>query len=347
MPADAYLRNWIFLSTGICFFGPRRAAHWLGGGKDGASHPKKPMKDAQVSRTSLVMSLMRGIHTRFDHPALIDDTWAERFVPDTERAAILSSRGVRVEDFESLNAALAAALPKSPAYPSAILRTRWTEDALQAAIANGICQYVIIGAGMDSFALRRPDFAKGVQVIEVDHPATQSFKRERLRVAEVEIPPTLDFVAVDLSTNDLGTALKRSTYRKDRLAFFSWLGVTMYLTRDANLATLKAIAGCSAPGSELAFSYIDQREFDPILQSKESKSVQSTVGALGEVWISGFDPAELGADLRSVGFTLEEDIDGEQISKRYYGNSKDALRPLATNHYARARVAAESHARAA
>ena len=180
-------------------------------------------------------------------------------------------------------------------------------------MANGIRQYVIIGAGMDSFALRRPDFAKGVQVIEVDHPATQSFKRERLRVAEVQVPPTLDFVAVDLSTSDLGTALKRSTYRKDRPAFFSWLGVTMYLTRNENLATFKAIAGCSAPGSELAFGYIDQREFDSALQSKESKSVQSRAGALGEVWKSGFDPAVLGADLHNLGFTLEEDLDGEQI----------------------------------
>ena len=143
---------------------------------------------------------------------------------------------------------------------------------------------------MDSFALRRPDFAKGVQVIEVDHPATQSFKRERLRVAEVQVPPTLDFVAVDLSTSDLGTALKRSTYRKDRPAFFSWLGVTMYLTRNENLATFKAIAGCSAPGSELAFGYIDQREFDSALQSKESKSVQSRAGALGEFGNRGSTP---------------------------------------------------------
>lgn len=305
------------------------------------------MKDAQASQTSLIASLMRAIHTRFDRPALIHDTWADRFVPDAERAAILVSRGVRVEDFASLNAALAAALRTSPAYPSVILRSRWAEDALQAAVANGIRQYVIIGAGMDSFALRRPDFAKGVQVIEVDHPATQSFKRERLRVAEVQVPPTLDFVAVDLSTSDLGTALKRSTYRKDRPAFFSWLGVTMYLTRNENLATFKAIAGCSAPGSELAFGYIDQREFDSALQSKESKSVQSRAGALGEVWKSGFDPAVLGADLHNLGFTLEEDLDGEQISKRYYGNREDALRPLVTNHYARARVAAGSHVRAA
>lgn len=305
------------------------------------------MTEAEASRTSLIASLMRTSHTRFDRPALIHDTWADRFVPDTERTAFLVSRGVRVEDFESLDAALAAALRTSPAYPSVILRCRWAEDALQAAVSNGLRQYVIIGAGMDSFALRRPDFANGIQIIEVDHPATQSFKRERLRAAEVQIPPDLDLVAVDLSTSDLGTALKSSRYRKDRPAFFSWLGVTMYLTRKENLATLKAIASCSAPGSELAFNYIDQREFDSALQSKESKSVQSNTSALGEVWKSGFDPAVLGADLQNLGFTLEEDLDGEQISKRYYGNSEDALRPMVTMHYARARVSARSHARAA
>jgi methyltransferase (TIGR00027 family) len=299
------------------------------------------MKDAQASRTSLVTSLMRAIHTRSDRPALFADSWADRFVPETERAAIRRLRGIRVEGFDSPDAALMAALRSSPSYPAVILRTRWAEDALQAAAASGIRQYVIIGAGMDSFALRRPDYAQGVQVIEVDHPATQSFKRERLRLAEVQVPPALDFVAVDLGADDLGTALGHSSYRKTSPAFFSWLGVTNYLTRDANLATLRAIAGCAAPGSELAFSYIDQREFDPAQQSKERRLIQSNTAALGEPSMSGFDPAQLGADLRSVGFTLEEDLNGEQISKRYYGNSKDALRPLVTNHYAHARVAVQ------
>jgi methyltransferase (TIGR00027 family) len=282
---------------------------------------------------------MRAIHTRSDRPALFADSWADRFVPETERAAIRRLRGIRVEGFDSPDAALTAALRSSPSYPAVILRTRWAEDALQTAVAGGIRQYVIIGAGMDSFALRRPDYAQGVQVIEVDHPATQSFKRERLRLAKVQVPPALDFVAVDLGADDLGTALGHSSYRKTSPAFFSWLGVTNYLTRDANLATLRAIAGCAAPGSELAFSYIDQREFDPAHQSKERRLIQSNTAALGEPSMSGFDPAQLGADLRSVGFTLEEDLNGEQISKRYYGNSKDALRPLVTNHYARARVA--------
>ena len=281
---------------------------------------------------------MREAHTRFDKPALIDDIWAQTFVPDTEREAFLLSRAIRLADYPSADAALAASLRISAAYPSVILRARWAEDALQAAVTRGVRQYVIIGAGMDSFALRKPAFAKGIQIIEVDHPATQSYKRERLRKAEVRIPQMLEFVAADLSTTSLDGALENSSYRKEKLAFFAWLGVTMYLSREANLATFRAIVRCSAPGSELAFNYVDELEFDPSRQSKESKDVQHRVGSLGEAWVSGFNPADLSADLRAVGLTLQEDIDGERISQRYYRGGVNALCPLTTSHYALARV---------
>ena len=296
-------------------------------------------KNSQFSRTALIASLMREAHTRFDKPALINDTWAKTFVPDAEREAFLLSRGVHVGDYPSAAAALAAALRVSAAYPSVILRARWAEDALQAAVTRGVRQYVIIGAGMDSFALRNPPFAKGIRIIEVDHPATQDYKRERLRRGDVPIPQMLEFVPADLSATSLDDALKNSSYRKEKPAFFAWLGVTMYLPREANLATFRAIVRSSAPGSELAFNYIDELEFDSSRQSKESKEVQQRVGALGEAWVSGFNPSGLSADLRTVGLTLHEDLDGERISHRYYGTGVNALRPLVTNHYALARVA--------
>jgi methyltransferase (TIGR00027 family) len=279
---------------------------------------------------------MREIHTRFDKPALIDDTWARTFVPSAEREAILRSRNVRLADIQSVEAALTTALRASAAYPSVILRTRWAEDALEAAVARGVRQYVIIGAGMDSLALRQPEFARRLRIIEVDHPATQGFKRERLRAAEVRIPPTLEFVPADLAATSLDSALENSSYRKDEAAFFAWLGVTMYLTREANFATLRSIARCSANGSELAFTYVDQLELDPARQSKESKDVQQRAGSFGEAWLSGFAPAALPAELRAAGLVVREDLDGEQICRRYYGDSPDALRPLLTNHYARA-----------
>ena len=294
-----------------------------------------------MSRTALVVSLMREVHTRFDKPALIDDTWARTFVPNAEREAILRSRNVELADIPSVEASLTTALRASPAYPSVILRTRWAEDALQAAVARGVCQYVIIGAGMDSLALRQPEFARRIRIIEVDHPATQGFKRERLRAADVRIPPTLTFVPADLAATSLDSALENSSYRKDEPAFFAWLGVTMYLTREANFATLRSIARCSAEGSELAFTYVDELELDPARQSTASKEVQQRAGSFGEAWISGFTPAELPAEVRAAGLAVREDLDGEQISRRYYGKNANALRPLLTNHYVRAQVVAE------
>jgi methyltransferase (TIGR00027 family) len=274
----------------------------------------------KASQTALATALMRAIHTRLDHPKHIDDPWGDRLVLDAERAALGPE----------------ARLRSSAGYGIVILRTRYTEEALLAAAERGVHQYVILGAGMDSFALRQPAFAQGVDVIEVDHPASQSFKRERLRACGVPVPPTLHFVPADLSREQLATALARSPYRSAEPAFFSWLGVTVYLTREANLATFRGIAACAAAGSELVFTYVDQRELDA--GSESIRDVGSRAAALGETWLSGFDPSELAEDLRRVGLSLVEDFSGDQLWHRYCTAGEEALRS-SFGHIARARVA--------
>jgi methyltransferase (TIGR00027 family) len=218
-----------------------------------------------------------------------------------------------------------------------ILRAQYTEEALAAAVARGVRQYVILGAGMDSFALRQPAFAQGVDVIEVDHPASQTFKRERLHACGVPVPPLLHFVPADLSCEQLATALTRSPHRRAEPALFSWLGVTGYLTREANLATFRGIAACAAVRSELVFTYIDQRDLDA--GSESIRDVRSRAGALGEPWLSGFDPSQLAEDLRQVGLSLVEDLSGEQLWLRYCSEDENALRSPAALHIARAHVA--------
>jgi len=306
------------------------------------------MNETSASRTALVTSLMRAVHTRFDRPALIDDPWGDRLVPDAERKAIqellTAALGPEVskqlDALGSPEAVLHALLRASPAYGTVIVRTRYAEDALEEAVAAGARQYVIIGAGMDSFALRQPAFAQGVEVFEIDHPATQGLKRRRLGECGVSLPHTLHFVAADLSREELGAALTRSAFRRDQATFFSWLGVTAYLTREANLATLRAIAACAAPGSALVFTYLDQREFDPGRQSDEIQRARARVASLGEPWLSGFDPAQLADDLRGVGLALVEDLGGEELRARYCGDRNDGLSPAATIRIARAQVAA-------
>jgi hypothetical protein len=177
------------------------------------SREPKPLSDFPASRTALVTSLMRAVHSRFDPNPLIDDLWGERLVPESfrlgYRAAVLArmypdaSQRAPVSDEAraAADAVVISNLRASPAYAGVILRTRYTEDALRVAVAGGVRQYVIIGAGFDSFALRRPAFARELTIFEIDQPATQEFKR--LRLAECGGPvagdPALDFAAVDVS----------------------------------------------------------------------------------------------------------------------------------------------------
>ena len=304
------------------------------------------MDAARASLTALGTSLMRAVHTRLDRPALIDDDWGDRLVTDEERDALRAAAmsrlpaqaRARLETLDSPDAVVAILARGHPSYGTVILRTRYTEDALAAAVARGVRQYVIVGAGMDSFGLRRPAFATDVDVFEVDHPASQELKIERLRGVVGELPRRVHHVAADLSSERLDDALSHSRFDPEQSAFFSWLGVTAYLTREANLDTLRAIASCGAAGSELVFTYIDDRDFET--DDDDRRRVREMFAALGEPWVSGFHPSQLDDDLRAVGLTLVEDLDHEALFARYCEGRGDGLSPSAADRVAHARVTA-------
>jgi methyltransferase (TIGR00027 family) len=198
------------------------------------------------------------------------------------------------------------------AYPGVIIRSRYTEDALREAAYRGVRQYVLIGAGFDSFALRRPAYSETLEIFEIDHPATQTLKIQRIEECGVSLPESVHFIAADLANEDLATALARSSYRRDEPAFFSWLGVTVYLTRKANLATLRAVATYGLRGGELVFTYVDQIEFAPGGSRSPHNTNAQAVAMMGEPYVSGFDPNEIARDLTRVGLELVEDLDGQQ-----------------------------------
>jgi methyltransferase (TIGR00027 family) len=300
------------------------------------------MREPVASRTALGASLMRAIHTRVDRPRLIDDPWGDRLVTDAEKAALRRRVLVeaepdvrqRLEALGSDQAVLDAALRRHPTYGGVVLRSRYAEDALEAAVARGVRQYVLVGAGLDSFCVRQPAFAHALDVFEVDQPASQAQKRERL--AGVEVPANVHFVAADLAREPLATALGGAGFSSTVPAFFSWLGVTIYLPRDANLTTLHAIATCSAPGTELVFTYFDQRVLDarvPALEAMRAKRAE-----MGEPWVSGFDPTTLAAELRDVGLVLLEDLTGRELTARYCAGRADGLAASGAGHVAHARV---------
>lgn len=296
---------------------------------------------SQASRTALATALMRSIHSRSAPAPLLDDLWGERLVPDTVRAAFRERALVRrgATSTGSPETALDDAMRANAAYPDVILRSRYTEDALKDAVALGIAQYVLIGAGFDSFVCRIPAWAQGLDIYEVDHPATQPLKRQRL--ASCGVPPSASahFVEADLSAESLGAALARSPFNAARPTFFSWLGVTVYLTREANLAALRDIATCAAPGSELVFTYIDEAALHAGPAGSEAfQKLRNDVASVGEEFLSGFDPKTLPALLRGTGFDLLEDIDGHAALARYDPAGRNGLQPADAAHIAHARV---------
>jgi len=294
--------------------------------------------------------MMRAVHSRRDPNPLIDDPWGDRIVPESFRLAYRETVLARL-DPASREQALAAeheadprnsladlALRASPAYAGVITRTRYTEDALRVAVAGGVRQYVIIGAGFDSFALRRPPFARDLEIFEVDHPATQALKRRQLSDCAALPAAGVHFVGADLAAEELDAALARSSFHPQSSSFFSWLGVTMYLTREANLATFRAIARCGAPGSELVFTYFDSRVYG--LTSGPFSELTERVAALGEPFQSGFDPNTIAADLHGCGLTLAEDIDDREALARFDRTDSNDLRPTHFSRVAHARIAA-------
>jgi len=301
------------------------------------------MMESSPSRTAIATSLMRAVHSRRDPSPLLVDPRGD-LVPNSERdrfcqgilarmnseaqAIALQAPGSILDDFFLANVA----------YPGVVIRSRYAEDALMEATSKGTRQYVLIGAGFDSFALRRPAFAETLEIFEIDHPATQDFKIQRIRDCGISLPSSVHFVSADLATEDLSAALARSSFRRGEPAFFSWLGVTVYLTRAANLATLRAVASVSAPGSELVFTYVDQNDFAPGGSRSLGDANAKAVATMGEPYRSGFDPREIANDLKDVGLELIEDLDGWKMSERYRRAGAKALQPAASLHIALARV---------
>jgi methyltransferase (TIGR00027 family) len=323
---------------------------WRMGGPIGPPpQPKRPAGEVSVdfrgSLTALGTSLIRAAHSRVDPQPLIDDRWGDRLVPEAVRTAYRELAAAKFgEDAPTRGMGPADAridkyLASSRGYSNVILRTRHAEDALRDAISRGIRQYVIIGAGFDSFALRSPTFAKGVPVFEIDRQSAQSLKRQRLSACGVAIPAALHLICADLAEDDLGEVLAGSPFDVGRPAFISWLGVTMFLTREANLKTLRAIARTCAPGSELIFTYLDERIFAE--GSESFRQMQASNRASGEPFRSGFDPARLAEDLRSVGLELLVDLSDVQLAERLARDRTNFMKPLEFSRIAQARVGAE------
>jgi len=283
------------------------------------------MTEKQAGLSAMVMAYARAYHATHDSPKIFDDFLADSlFTPeeqtqtDQDWAGLLQYTAPELAATNPDPATALAWVVQLGSGPLTLARSRYTEDSLEQAIREGVRQYLILGAGLDTFAYRRPDLSDRLQVLELDHPATQAIKRERVVAAGWNDPSNLHFVPVDFTKESLSDALDRSPYDPTQLSFFSWLGVSFYLTREVVFDTLRSIVSKAARGSTIVFDYLDADAFIPEKVSKRVQQMQWMANQLGEPMKAGFDPLALSADLDHIGLRLEENLDPATIEARYF-----------------------------
>ena len=296
------------------------------------------MEYTTASLTALICAFARALHTRADAQQVLCDPWGDVLVPAVVKTTLRKMAVAKMgRDDETVIDDWVSSIPF---YPGVITRSRYTEDVLASAICRGVRQYVLVGAGFDSYFLRRPANSEELVIHEIDHPATQALKLEQLKNLGMSSPHAVHFLAADLATEELDAVLSRSTFVESKPAMFSWLGVSPYLTREANLRTLQTIARSSAAGSELVFTYHDQVSFQADIESDNADIAQIArkVRAQGEPFLSGFYPNELAQDLKAVGMQLVEDLSDAQTVARYDPKGSNKWNPPPIVRIAHARI---------
>ena len=271
------------------------------------------MKTGFPSKTAQSVAIRRAEHQLFDFPHVLEDPIAPWIIGPKAATSMMFG-------------CLTAYFPLSR-YMRAFMaaRSRYAEDQLARAIASGTAQYVILGAGLDTFPYRNPYSKCGLRVFEVDHPNTQAWKRRRLALTAIPVPSSVTFVPIDFERQRLEVELERAGFRLDEPAFFSWLGVTSYLTNEAVMATLTLIHSL-CPENAIAFDYALPRQTLSEGEKMAFDAISKRVLRADEPFRGFFRPEVLVNDLKEIGFRRVESPTTDQINALYFRNRLDGLR---------------------
>jgi methyltransferase (TIGR00027 family) len=293
-----------------------------------------------MSITSELVALCRAVHFAFDDPPKVfEDPLAGDLITSPVWRPIAKNRLIYRICLKTVYRGGEVLIAH------AVSRARWVEDLLDKAVAAGIGQYVILGAGLDSFAWRRQDLAARVRVYEVDHPATQGAKRKRLAKLKLEPPKNLEFVPIDFEREGLADALARSSYSTEQPAFFSWMGTTMYLSPEAVMQTLGAIASLAAPGSELAFNYNVPHQLLAADDVRLLRRGHRKYSGWSEPMRSTFDPQALSSEVARFGFELVENLSPAEQEARYFAGRREGTRTSPEAYFAHCHLREKGGAR--
>jgi len=266
------------------------------------------MRTGQPSRTAIGAAAHRALHQILEDGAIFRDPFASRILDEPTEASLKT---------------LADDVSLRPLRLFIAARSRFSEDALARSVAAGVRQVVILGAGLDTFSLRNCFSRLGVIVFEVDHPATQSWKRARMKAAGIPQPRSLIFTPIDFERESLSHELAKAGFRWDEPAFFQWLGVVPYLTRETIMSTLTLIG--QIPSGAVVFDYAEPLENYPPERRANVEAVAASTAERGEPWLSFFEPRDLKDLLLEAGFSGVEDLGLAEISERLYGNLAEGI----------------------
>ncbi len=273
------------------------------------------MEIRRPSRTAINSAIWRAMHALLDdEPKLLADPYARAFAGFTSDVELIDAHDKHP---------MAHVAWMRTQFP---LRNRYAEDELVTAMEDGVTQYVILGAGLDSFVYRRGDLMQRLDVYEVDHPGSQAWKRARVAELALEVPGKLHYLPVDFEHETLADGLRQSSLRRDEKAFFSMLGVTQYLTPAAVERTFSDLADAASPGSKLVVEFIAPATSLAPDEAALVNAIAAGAAKVGEPWLSYFDSEEMENLLRRQGFSAVEHLGPEEATRRYLQGRLDGSR---------------------
>ena len=259
------------------------------------------MQFGEPSRTARAAAFHRAAHQVLEQGRIFADPLALRILGEDAETAVREAE--QQPSRRSMRIFIA-------------VRTRFAEDALAAAVGRGVCQLVILGAGLDTYAYRSA-WGGRLRIFEVDHPATQAWKRQRLEAAAIPIPNSLTFAPIDFERQTLPEGLALAGFDSSRQTFFTCLGVVPYLSEEAVWSTLGFIANLPQ-GGHVVFDYSDPPDtLPPELRAAHQKRA-AKVAEIGEAFLTHFEPRGLRSKMMALGFSEVEDLGPPQIAARYF-----------------------------
>lgn len=268
-----------------------------------ARRKDKSMIEGKPSETALLVAACRAHHyLTAREPKILCDKLAMRLAGFGSPAEVDAYVKAITDRFAGLGDRDAAEAIIHEIVLAVCIRSRIVEDLLEASLTRGTKQLVLLGAGLDSTAYRRPDLTKTLRVFEVDHPASQAWKRERLKALDIAVPQNLSYVSFDFERQTLAEALDAGGVRRDEMTFFPWLGVVPYLTDDTVLGTLGVIADFPT-GSEFVADIVGPTDHTNSAQTSEGmRQLLAVVAKMGEPFKSLYREEEFAKRLIGLGF---------------------------------------------